>query len=669
MSQFFNTIKDVKTNYKVYDEWEQAQADEKAQKQYLAKTIEIPQDKLEITKNKAKAVIRATEMLDKRSEDNAENMELATEMVAGFAMGTIPALLMFLASMSKKVSAKTLGAVNIANIGVALAGGIGFILWGNKKQKEASRIGRFQAKQNELKDVKNFVIYTPEQIAKAEEIAKQIPNKKERKNILKTFKDLRLIQKDKPAYQAWAANRNSDEIEQYKSLKYTKEQLAQGNEDKEIIVDAVKDINISAEEYSENVENLYDTIGVFSGLIAIPFGLAINKVLKLFKEIKPSTNKILSIAVPIATTFGILANGTKAQKEASRIGRYKARKELLANPSALMNFTEEEKQQAQNIKAEPKKRGLFQKIGENLSFMKTFSKDKSEYTKYKKTGYQEQEQIMEALSHTEVSDAQLKEGKHLQEKLFTAFDEIDEMSQRYSEDTEAATEIAKQAGSTLWSLGTIMTPMLIGLAFVKGKLPVDKIIKNVSNLILDKSSNIRKLINNGAQTLNENKSLRKTFNNMSQKASRDAILKSPELATVIEGLTNEAATIGIKSIQNEKAMMEEISKHLKKTPFSSWLRNLILDSVKLYGKRKIPKTMMTKELNESLKFNYKNYKTLCKTGLIGGAPILATIIGVPYAFNAWLTNIQKKSGKIGIMKAMEKIDNPEVFVNSQTVNK
>jgi hypothetical protein len=42
-------------------------------------------------------------------------------------------------------------------------------------------------------------------------------------------------------------------------------------------------------------------------------------------------------------------------------------------------------------------------------------------------------------------------------------------------------------------------------------------------------------------------------------------------------------------------------------------------------------------------------------------PIFGVIFAVPYMFNAWLTNIQKKAGKIGIMKAMEKIDDDRVF--------
>lgn len=45
------------------------QADEKAKKQYLAKTLDIPKDKAELTAAKAKTVIRAAELLDTRSEN------------------------------------------------------------------------------------------------------------------------------------------------------------------------------------------------------------------------------------------------------------------------------------------------------------------------------------------------------------------------------------------------------------------------------------------------------------------------------------------------------------------------------------------------------------------------------------------------------------------------
>ena len=61
---------------------------------------------------------------------------------------------------------------------------------------------------------------------------------------------------------------------------------------------------------------------------------------------------------------------------------------------------------------------------------------------------------------------------------------------------------------------------------------------------------------------------------------------------------------------------------------------------------------------------YKNYKTLYNTGIVLAAPFLAIIFTVPYLFNAWLTDIQKKAGKIGVMKAMEKIDDTKIFAET-----
>lgn len=57
-------------------------------------------------------------------------------------------------------------------MGLMLATAVGMILWSNSKQKEASRIGRYQAKQNELKGLESFVVYTPEQIEKQKKLQK-----------------------------------------------------------------------------------------------------------------------------------------------------------------------------------------------------------------------------------------------------------------------------------------------------------------------------------------------------------------------------------------------------------------------------------------------------------------------------------------------------------------
>ena len=95
MGQFLNSINEVRKNYNKYDEWEQVQADERARKEYLAKELDIPQDKLELTNKRAQAVVRATEIMDARSEDNCENMEQLTSMLSavpilGLALAQIP---------------------------------------------------------------------------------------------------------------------------------------------------------------------------------------------------------------------------------------------------------------------------------------------------------------------------------------------------------------------------------------------------------------------------------------------------------------------------------------------------------------------------------------------------------------------------------------------------
>ena len=146
---------------------------------------------------------------------------------------------------------------------------------------------------------------------KAKEIAKKIPDEKERNSIAKMIKELKDVAKDKKAYEQWLAAKDPQEIEKLKALNVnlSGESLQNAQEDKELIVDTVKEINIKAEEYSENLENAFDTLGTVSWLAAIPLGFGINKLLKAFK-VSPKINKLVSIAVPVITSLTISMTGT-----------------------------------------------------------------------------------------------------------------------------------------------------------------------------------------------------------------------------------------------------------------------------------------------------------------------------------------------------------------------
>lgn len=721
MGQFLDSVNDVRKNYSKYDIWEQEQADERARKEYLAAKLEIPQDRLELARKKAETVVRATEVMDARSEDNCQDMEQFTELVAiapilAISIADTPMVIWAektlktntkkkidklqteikslapdttkyrakteeIAKLQKKL-AKLPQKIQIYNqlalLGLSFAAAIGVILWGNSKQKEASRIGRFQAKQNELKGLENFVIYTPEQLDEAKKIAFDIPDEKERNSIFKMISELRGIARDKKAYERWLAEKDPNEIEKLKSVNLSPQQLEKARENQELIVDTVKEINIKAEEYSENVENAFDTLGTLSWLIAIPFGMGINQILKLAKT-SPKVRALVSTLVPTFTALWIQTRGTIEEKEASRIGRYKARQDILKNPARLLAFSDEEMKSAAHIKAEPQKQSFFEKLGGSFAFLKSYFKDKAEYTEYKKTTRKENEKLQKAFKQIEITDEQKAEAGQLQKNVFRAFDEIDEMSQRYSEDIEAGSEIFKETIGTLWSCAVAIGTALLTIFTLKGKFPIVKLGNWLTNLTFDSKSSIRKAINNINNIAKKSdKTTVQEFQKSIIKGRLDDFVKNPqnaEFKIAIDNLLLEIGQIGNQGLSkitsgnsekdSTKIFSELFNKHLKQTPIAKWMRNLLAQSGKLWVKSKINKTdiKIPKETQEKLglNFTYKNYSTLINTGILASVPILGIMYSVPYAVNAWLTNIQKKAGKIGIMKAMEKIDDPRVF--------
>lgn len=723
MGQFLNSINEVRKNYSKFDEWEQEQANERARKEHLAKTLEIPQDKVELTKKRAETIVRATEIMDARSEDNCQDMEQLTGVLSmipllGIQFGQIPFMNWLdkkvrrnydkkiekldeqvklhtitpeeyagkqvkLQSLKWKASSRITKYTPFAALGLILTSAIGMILWGNSKQKEASRIGRYQAKQNELKGLENFVIYTPEQLEKAQEIAKTIPDEKERNSISKMIRELRDISKDKKAYKKYLSEKDPKEIEKLKSLTYTPEQLKKAKEDKELIVDAVKEINIKAEEYSENVENSFDTLSAVSWLIAVPLGLTINKIMKALKSSKKIRSAV-SIAIPTLTTLGIGLTGTMEEKKASRVGRFKARHDILNNPARLMAFSDNDMESAKDIKAPKQKQSFLAKIGDSFSFLTRYIKDKSEYKKYKKTTQKENEKLQKALKQIETTDAQKLEAKGLQKNIFRAFDEIDEMSQRYSEDVEAGTEIAKELGVTAWSLASMVGMAYLTVSIMKGKFPISKLANKLSNWTLNAKSPLKKAINEVYDVISKkDKKTRQEFQEKLVKGDINWFLRDPrhtDLKTAIDNLGDKFLESGIESLFNKfttgekfnlgKDLNEIFKKHFKQTPLAKWTRRFVAQCSKLWMKNKASKydIELPKELQEQLgmNFTYKNYNTVINTGIAAGLPALGVILGVPYAFNAWLTNIQKKAGKIGIMKAMDKIDDERVFASNET---
>lgn len=688
MSQFWTSIKEVRKNYKPYDEWEQQQADDVAKRAYLSKILDLPKDEVELTRAKAEAVFRASDMMDKRSEDNCANMEQATGFIGlpiifGATAASGPITLTIMNLFKHKLSAKQNAAalVLIQNL-IILAPVIGFILWGNGKQKEASRIGRFQAKQHELKDVKNFVLYNSEQIEAARILAKNMKNKKDVKGLAKAFQDMKQMSVDKKAYKKWLQERikNPEDIQKILNTDFSPEQLAQGEKDKEIIVNIVKDVNMNAETYAENVENVFDTLSMLSFLAAVPACFGANKILNKIKNCPPVAKFLVPILIPLAIPLGITIWSTKANKKASKIGRFVKRKEIINNPELIMAYSDEQLKMAENIKAPKQQKGMFKKTIGNITFFKQFMHDKKEYEQYVKTELKENDKLYDALKQTEVSEEQLKEAKHLQKSTFRAFDKMDEMSQRYSEDSEAASEIFKETiGSFVFPIAAFGIPALLGALLIKGKLPLHKFVKLASKITLKKDSSIRQSLNKFYNAINNNKELRKDVCHSA--TSKEALLRvmshfeTKNFLTEIESCISKHSP-GITNAKDPKPIIDDfIQLQLKQNRISKWLINLGKDISKVAArvlkgeKEPIKQTKNGLEaLVETIKFYWKEHKALVQAGLVSLIPSIAILFGGPFVLNSFLTNIQIKAGRIGIMKAMQEIDNAKLFVNTEEGN-
>lgn len=196
-------------------------------------------------------------------------------------------------------------------------------------------------------------------------------------------------------------------------------------------------------------------------------------------------------------------------------------------------------------------------------------------------------------------------------------------------------------------------------------MPIDKLIKTFSNLTIDKNSPFREIIDKGYNLLKSDKNLRKDFNNILINGV-DELKKHPEFKKVYDAFKEECGNI-LFNCSDKKTIKEVLNNHFKKGFIPTWGRHLTFDILKMKSRKSINKLGL--EMPEELKINYGNYKTFWNTIATIGLPVLGSIVAIPYAFNAWLTNIQKKAGKIGIMKAMEKIDDPRLFVNENEPSK
>ncbi len=479
MFKDYNTYKQYQPQYA---KWKEARDKQEAKRlAYLEKHPElIKEEDIE----RGKTILQAIDILDEYSQAKAENTEITTKVIsqeiltwlsfaggaAGFAvMRKIKPLQQHLDKMFKKSGPTVpiiMASLTPMLIGGAIASIAAFPLmaWAAKTETGASRRGRLDAMRTKLQNPAFFATLTTEQKKKlTEETATIKLSKDEEKLSTPQFSFREAVNTLKNINKQAAIERQ--EQEEFEKIIYNStdsqseligEALEKSKRDQQILTKLVEKIDIASQDYAENVELATQSFAILSPLIGAGIGwlsAKVNNILKLGQNTKAA--KIAPWAIGLSSTLSLAIMATSIQKQASRVGRFNVKQELLKNPEQLVYIDDEKVNQEidNNITLTRKKRPNI------FKFLWQAYKDNRAYEKYQKTEGLEDKKRIKALEKLNFSEEQLAEARVLQINTFKTFNKVDTMSQKYAENVEALGEALKQPlGLILSSIG-----MLVGL--------------------------------------------------------------------------------------------------------------------------------------------------------------------------------------------------------------
>ena len=445
-------------DYKAYKKYEPAypgwkyerDLTESKRQEYLRRHPEsIDQNDIQ----RGKVLIRAIDVMDEYSQKRAEDMEVATETAVGYgldaaifggaAVGAVvgnlkPVKNALMKHLGKDKYSKYVGKGLPLGIG-ALAGMIAafpMFAWAAKAEVAASRRGRFEAMRKDLKNPKGFAVLTEAQIKEAEKKAQNIVINDSKKsafslsNGLKTIKEMALDSKEYKAHKK-QFDLELLEAEKHMNDEMTPEEILKAKKDQQLLTKLVEKIDIASQDYAENAELATQALVVGTLGFGTLFNLLLSKALKAMK-IK-SEGKITAIAQIVAAIIPVILSIASAQiqKQASRVGRFKIKQDLLNNPSKLVYVADENLADLKDVNViQDRKEGLFK-------FLAHAWENNKEYNNYKKTTAKQEEKFYKAIETLELTPEQMKDAQTLQRNTFKTFNKVDEKSQKYSESIEA----------------------------------------------------------------------------------------------------------------------------------------------------------------------------------------------------------------------------------------
>ncbi len=447
----FGDYKAYKKYEPAYPGWKYARdLKESKRQEYLRRHPEsIDQNDIQ----RGKVLIRAIDVMDEYSQKRAEDMEVATETAVGYGLdaaifggaaagaviGNLKPVKNFLMKhFGKDKYTKYIGKGLPLGIG-ALAGMIAafpMYAWAAKAEVAASRRGRFEAMRKDLKNPKGFAVLTEAQIKEAEQKAQNIVidnGKKSPFSISNGFKTLREMATDSKEYRAHKKQFDLEllEAEKHMNDEMTPEEILKAKKDQQLLTKLVEKIDIASQDYAENAELATQTLVAGTLAFGTLFNLLLSKALKAMK-IK-SEGKITAIAQIVAAIIPVILSIASAQiqKQASRVGRFKIKQDLLNNPSKLVYVADENIADLKDVNViQDRKEGVFK-------FLAHAWENNKEYNNYQKTTAKQEEKFYKAIETLELTPEQMKDAQTLQRNTFKTFNKVDEKSQKYSESIEA----------------------------------------------------------------------------------------------------------------------------------------------------------------------------------------------------------------------------------------
>lgn len=362
--EIINNYKSYKQYLPQYADWRDKQDLARAKRlEYLKQN---PDKMNEKDIERGKILLHAIDVMDEYSQSNAEDMEVATEFAKGQVIGLAtyagmlggagvlafkPVKNMIAKAAKGNKTTELLFSMFPSAIGMLVGTAASFpaIMWATKAKVSASRRGRFEAMNKDLKNPAVFAVLTSEQKKKADELAKDIQledrDKKRLKqnsgfnlNPMDSVRTLKKYFKGDKEYKAQKAefDKKLKESENFFGSPVDEKQIRAAKRDQQILADMVRRMDVASQDYAENTELATNTMTTLSlgtgGLI----GWVSSKIMQLLKVKGGAAAKFVPWVVGAALPVGMGIYSAKVQKQASRIGRYKVKQEMLNNPAELV---------------------------------------------------------------------------------------------------------------------------------------------------------------------------------------------------------------------------------------------------------------------------------------------------------------------------------------------